>query len=184
MYSCWSDTVLPVPGCPIRKSPDQSLLSGSPKLIAASHALHRLLAPRHSPCALNSLTKMQEHPCACTRRLPVHTLFSCQRTLEAKATRKPPKLASLEALNKAPRRANSSIIINGADGDRTHDLRLAKPALSQLSYSPGGGGIGGTVYYAGRRSCWLRSTSGCPGDFPLYGLAPPTDMLGSGKGSL
>ena len=27
---------------------------------------------------------------------------------------------------------------NGADGDRTHDLRLAKPALSQLSYSPEG----------------------------------------------
>ena len=25
---------------------------------------------------------------------------------------------------------------HGADGDRTHDLRLAKPALSQLSYSP------------------------------------------------
>ncbi len=29
---------------------------GSPKLIAANHALHRLLAPRHSPCALSSLT--------------------------------------------------------------------------------------------------------------------------------
>ena len=27
---------------------------------------------------------------------------------------------------------------DGADGDRTHDLRLAKPALSQLSYSPEG----------------------------------------------
>ncbi len=26
----------------------------------------------------------------------------------------------------------------GADGDRTHDLRLAKPALSQLSYGPVG----------------------------------------------
>ena len=26
--------------------------------------------------------------------------------------------------------------LDGADGDRTHDLRLAKPALSQLSYSP------------------------------------------------
>ena len=25
---------------------------------------------------------------------------------------------------------------SGADGDRTHDLRLAKPALSQLSYDP------------------------------------------------
>jgi hypothetical protein len=30
---------------------------GSPKLFAAYHALHRLLAPRHSPCALSSLTK-------------------------------------------------------------------------------------------------------------------------------
>src|SRR5262249_61515000 len=74
MDSCRNDIVLPMPGCPIRKSPDQSLLSGSPKLIAASHALRRLLAPRHSPCALNSLTTMQEHPCACTRRLPVHTI--------------------------------------------------------------------------------------------------------------
>ena len=27
----------------------------------------------------------------------------------------------------------------GADRVRTDDLRLAKPALSQLSYSPGGG---------------------------------------------
>jgi hypothetical protein len=29
---------------------------GSPKLFAAYHALHRLLAPRHSPYALSSLT--------------------------------------------------------------------------------------------------------------------------------
>src|SRR6185295_14448248 len=28
---------------------------GSPKLIAANHVLHRLLTPRHSPCALSSL---------------------------------------------------------------------------------------------------------------------------------
>ena len=28
-------------------------------------------------------------------------------------------------------------LIGGADRDRTDDLRLAKPALSQLSYSPG-----------------------------------------------
>jgi hypothetical protein len=42
-------------GCPIRKSPDQSLLSGSPKLIAAYHVLHRLLAPRHPLHALSSL---------------------------------------------------------------------------------------------------------------------------------
>ena len=58
MNSARNDAELPAPGFPIRKSPDQSLLSGSPKLIAASHALHRLLAPRHSPCALSSLTHL------------------------------------------------------------------------------------------------------------------------------
>ena len=56
MYSVWDDPVLPGPGCPIRISPAQSLLSGSPKLFAASHALLRLLAPRHPPYALSSLT--------------------------------------------------------------------------------------------------------------------------------
>ena len=30
----------------------------------------------------------------------------------------------------------TSVKVSGADQDRTDDLRLAKPALSQLSYSP------------------------------------------------
>ena len=34
----------------------RSLSRPSPKLIAACHVLHRLLMPRHSPCALYSLT--------------------------------------------------------------------------------------------------------------------------------
>ena len=46
-------------GCPIRKSPGQSLLGGSPKLIAACHVLHRLLTPGHPPCALVRLTTTQ-----------------------------------------------------------------------------------------------------------------------------
>ena len=33
-----------------------TLICSSPKLIAACHVLHRLLMPRHSPCALYSLT--------------------------------------------------------------------------------------------------------------------------------
>ena len=61
MYSAWDDTELPVPGCPIRKSPDQRLLDSSPRPIAASHVLHRLLAPRHPPCALSSLTSIRRH---------------------------------------------------------------------------------------------------------------------------
>ena len=42
-------------GFPIRKSPDQSLVANSPGLIAGSYVLHRLLVPRHPPCALNNL---------------------------------------------------------------------------------------------------------------------------------
>jgi hypothetical protein len=42
-------------GFPIRKSPDQSLVAGSPGLIAGSYVLHRLLVPRHPPCALTNL---------------------------------------------------------------------------------------------------------------------------------
>jgi hypothetical protein len=48
---------LPPVGFPIRTSPDQSPLDGSPELIAAYHVLHRLLTPRHPPYAISSLTK-------------------------------------------------------------------------------------------------------------------------------
>ena len=34
-------------------------MCSSPKLIAACHVLHRLLMPRHSPCALYSLTLVE-----------------------------------------------------------------------------------------------------------------------------
>ena len=42
-------------GFPIRKSSDPRPVIGSPRLIADSHVLHRLLMPRHPPCALNNL---------------------------------------------------------------------------------------------------------------------------------
>jgi hypothetical protein len=42
-------------GFPIRESPDHSPLSGSPGLIAAGHALHRLRLPRDPFGALSSL---------------------------------------------------------------------------------------------------------------------------------
>src|SRR5437016_12374224 len=52
MYSARSTRALPRVGFPIRRSRDQRLVSTSPALIAAAHVLHRLLAPRHPPCAL------------------------------------------------------------------------------------------------------------------------------------
>jgi hypothetical protein len=140
MNSRRDDTGLAVPGCPIRKSPDQRLLSGSPKLIAASHVLRRLLAPRHSPCALSSLTTMQEHPCACTRRLPVHTIqLSKSRTAGGASLATPARPGKhLTCLPRAPDAILRQVshLPSGADGHRTHDPRLAKPVLSQLSYSP------------------------------------------------
>ena len=39
-------------GSPIRTSSDHSPFIGSPRLIADFHVLHRLLMPRHPPCAL------------------------------------------------------------------------------------------------------------------------------------
>src|SRR6185436_8891054 len=45
-----------VPGYPIRTPSDHSSVDSSPRLIAASHVLHRPLMPRHPPYALNNLT--------------------------------------------------------------------------------------------------------------------------------
>jgi hypothetical protein len=43
-------------GSPIRTPPDQRFVANSPGLIAGSYVLHRLLMPRHPPCALHSLS--------------------------------------------------------------------------------------------------------------------------------
>ena len=49
---------LPAVGFPIRTSTDQSLVGGSPWLIAATHVLRRLLEPRHPPHTLSSLVTL------------------------------------------------------------------------------------------------------------------------------
>ena len=43
-------------GFPHSEIPGSMLICSSPRLIAACHVLLRLLMPRHSPCALSSLT--------------------------------------------------------------------------------------------------------------------------------
>src|SRR5437762_9365182 len=59
MNSGAGDTTQLVPGFPIRTPWDHSSVDSSPRPIAASHVLHRLLVPRHPPCALTNLaTKM------------------------------------------------------------------------------------------------------------------------------
>jgi hypothetical protein len=42
-------------GLPHSEIPGSKVVCTSPRLIAAYHVLHRLLVPRHPPCALSSL---------------------------------------------------------------------------------------------------------------------------------
>ena len=49
-------------GSPIRTPSDQRSVGSSPRLNAASHVLHRLLMPRHPPCALHNLTHNKPTP--------------------------------------------------------------------------------------------------------------------------
>ena len=139
MNSARNDAGLAASGCPIRTSSDQSLLSGSPKLFAASHVLHRLLAPRHPPYALSSLTTdVIATKCAFQNlRLPV---CNCQRTISVPLRTYPCGLVPRCPTRLEQRAANSQ---SGADRNRTDDLRLARAALSHLSYSPVSEGITG-----------------------------------------
>src|SRR5262249_44735157 len=86
------DGPLRPPGCPIRTSPDPSLVAGSPGLIAGSYVLLRLLVPRHPPCALINLATTDDARVHCavlkirpaTRNPPRH-----QRGAEAARQRSP-----------------------------------------------------------------------------------------------
>src|SRR5438128_9200815 len=63
MHSGAGDRPSRRPGSPIRTPPDQRSVDSSPGPIAASHVLHRLLVPRHPPCALDHLhTTHTRHP--------------------------------------------------------------------------------------------------------------------------
>ena len=68
---------LPRVGFPIRIPRDQRMVSSFPGLFAAAHVLHRLLAPRHPPCALRLLIVKNTMFAAmefsrCTRACPPH----------------------------------------------------------------------------------------------------------------
>ena len=65
-------------GFPHSEIPGSKPVCGSPRLIAACHVLHRLSAPRHPPCTLSSLTKLESAYLSANRI--ALTRFSCQRT--------------------------------------------------------------------------------------------------------
>lgn len=71
-------------GFPIRTSWDQSSVINSPRLIADSHVLLRLLMPRHPPCALKNLTITHNHHTNPTR---IDTANDCVHTQNLRCSR-------------------------------------------------------------------------------------------------
>ena len=134
MDSASNDAALPAPGCPIRRSSAHSPLSGSPKLFAASHVLHRLLAPRHPPCALSSLTIFRR-----TTNVRSRSGFLYPYAIVKDRMTNPWSMSWIRGAHHSDdHRASKRVVAgSGADRNRTDGLRLAKAALSQLSYIPG-----------------------------------------------
>ena len=114
-------------GFPIRKSPGQSLLGGSPELIAAFHVLHRLLTPGHPPCALIHLTTTQRMK---EFRTPSRIGFQRTRAAPERAPHRTAKRLSVLSAFAFPAKDG------GGERDRTDGLLVANQALSQLSYTP------------------------------------------------
>jgi hypothetical protein len=94
-------------GFPHSGIPGSKLDDSSPRLIAAIHALHRLLTPRHPPYALSSLihARRQSLIHVLIRLIYSAQLLRCQRLL--RPPRRSPvnsRLASDESLAAAPER--------------------------------------------------------------------------------
>ena len=82
-------------GFPHSDIPGSKRICRSPRLIAACHVLRRLLAPRHPPYALSSLTiKLTQHVSVpqrtespgCARRTLLQSFVVCSPVLRAKAS--------------------------------------------------------------------------------------------------
>ena len=146
MYSAHDTEALPPAGFPIRKSPDQSLFSGSPRLIAAYHVLHRLPLPRHPPYALSSLTikisKLNQSTLRTSARtgfkpvptsvcLTTNLLCNCQRTISVRR-----KISDVRLFYFLRPTSHFSPNSGGGERVRTDGLLRARQALSQLSYTP------------------------------------------------
>src|ERR671922_827771 len=89
MCSAWDNVALPTLGFPIRESAGHWPFSASPRLIAAVHALRRLLVPRHPPCALNILTVISGRALRLCPVIPV-SLATVQFSRSAKRSCSPP----------------------------------------------------------------------------------------------
>jgi hypothetical protein len=120
-------------GFPHSEIPGSKRVCRSPGLIAACRVLHRRSAPRHSPFTLSSLAiKFLKRESCKIFAFSLHPiLFSKIDLLLPLRISRMRRRAPGEPGPGSARQTDG-----GADRARTDDLRLAKPPLSQLSYSP------------------------------------------------
>src|SRR6187549_2356689 len=105
-------------GLPHSDIPGSKLVCSSPGLFAACHVLHRLLAPRHSPYTLSSLTIRNSEltiigvlaytpidassyantACLWSEKTTVCRIFSCQRSIWGALPPRPPGSVARGAL--------------------------------------------------------------------------------------
>ena len=137
MCSARDNAALPALGFPIRKSTGQRLFSASPRLIAAVHALHRLLGAKAStvcPYYLDgdhSSTEPIRHPRSV---IPVRTLACCAvfkvRARRARARAgtsfEPPATAGLSKLN-------SMRAVSRHDARFSRHVRHARSAVDMIA---------------------------------------------------
>ena len=131
-------------GFPHSGIPGSTPACGYPRRIAACHALHRLPAPRHPPCALPSLTshKPDETPKLCSFQ-GASPAPPRKPAAEAGAPHSALRFCHVISLSGLPARplskatAADRIACSGGDErNRTAGLLRAKQALSRLSYIP------------------------------------------------
>jgi hypothetical protein len=145
------------PGCPIRKSPDQSLLptprglsqSATSFIASWCQGIHQMPYSRlrsSNPCAG---TKSRR-----TNAAQQHTALTSHHGVKRQDVQQEPIPFHLSNSLKAPGRspccfprtctisAGAIAANGGGERNRTDDLLLAKQALSQLSYTPEDGGPG------------------------------------------
>src|SRR5437867_1165938 len=125
-------------GFPHSDIPGSKPVCGSPRLIAAYHVLRRLLVPRHPPCALSSLTGIFTKVLQlCLPSVSYSIVKELARRASVAMRESILRVARKYLYKGPPRHRGATPLISGGDsGARTRSLRLAKPALSQLSYIP------------------------------------------------
>ena len=170
MCSVRDNVALPTLGFPIRASAGHRPFSASPRLIAAVHALLRLLVPRHPPCALTILTVISVRALRPCPVIPV-SLATVQFSRSAKRRLPADCRGGLSKLNSMPGLRRSRLKMSAvAGGGRSGSVDVLGPTVARAPRD-------GTLAPPGRLSALPRKEviqPQLPLRLPCYDFTPVT----------